>query len=144
MQFKTRYNVKASPGLVCKTPSLAVQSEYESTTIDHYLKTYTLTGMLGDPSRISKAMYGDFTNALDYTASMQRVAAAKSAFEELPAKARAHFESVENFLDALADPARAAELKEFGLEVEVPQSAQETQLDATVRTDTEQTGEVSE
>lgn len=119
-----RDQVSFETGLRCEDPSLAVQSQAEEADINVIVKRFGVTGMLPESVRIPQ--YGDFTGPSDFQSSMEYVAAAQSAFMELPAALRAEFNNDPGeFLAYAEDPANAEALRNtFGVEVEgreVPQ-----------------------
>ena len=64
--FRTPYSeaVRApSHGITFTEESKTLQSEYESTTIDWYLKRYSATGVDPFANRIVDARFGDFSNS---------------------------------------------------------------------------------
>ncbi len=117
MQFKTRYNCrKPSAGIVFKEPSLTRQSEFEETTIDYYLKRYSQTGVLGDPTRFERAQFGDFSDIGDFADMQEKVLRVNSYFNELPAEIRAQFGNDSRaFAEFVADPANADKCVDLGI-----------------------------
>lgn len=117
MKFKTRFSHRVpSEGIVFTEPSLTIQSEFQSTTIDYYLKRYSATGLLGDPNRLVQAQYGNFAELQDFQASQNLVARVKENFDSLPSNLRAEFgHNVNAYVEFLLDPANRDRAVELGL-----------------------------
>ena len=84
--FKRRRRVQVS---FEDTESMTEQSHKPSCDINNIMARYVATGTL-DHARRYEGQYSDLT-ADDYHASMNKVAEAKSMFEELPSQVRRHF-----------------------------------------------------
>lgn len=90
--FPTRYSARVpTKGTVNDEPSLALQSEYEETTIDYYLKRYSATGLLGDPRRQAAARFDDVSEVSDFQTALNKVLEVQRAFGELSAEERRKF-----------------------------------------------------
>lgn len=92
VSFYTQYNKPSPQGTVFKKESLTKQSEAPATDINKIYARYKQTGTLpvimdGQP------VYGDFTTALSFEESMQRVCEFNEYFESLPAKVRDRFQN---------------------------------------------------
>lgn len=90
--FPTRYSARVpTEGTVNDEPSLTLQSEYEGTTIDYYLKRYSATGLLGDPQRQAAARFDDVSEVSDFQTALNKVLEVQRAFGELSADERRKF-----------------------------------------------------
>lgn len=87
--FPTRYSARVpTEGTVNDEPSLTLQSEYEGTTIDYYLKRYSATGLFGDPQRQAAARFDDVSEVSDFQTALNKVLYVQRAFAELSAEER--------------------------------------------------------
>ena len=87
--FPTRYSARVpTEGTVNDEPSLTLQSEYEGTTIDYYLKRYSATGLFGDPQRQAAARFDDVSEVSDFQTALNKVLEVQRAFGELSAEER--------------------------------------------------------
>lgn len=90
--FPTRYSARVpTEGTVNNEPSLTLQSEYEETTIDYYLKRYNAIGLLGDPQRQAAARFDDVSEVSDFQTALNKVLEVQRAFGELSAEERRKF-----------------------------------------------------
>lgn len=90
------------------------QSFKDECDINVLMKRYERTGIL-PVGRDVPPQFGDVTS-LDFTESMNQVAAVRGVFSQLDARTRARFENdPSQMLDFLADPANAAEAVKLGL-----------------------------
>jgi hypothetical protein len=131
MTFRTRYNARVpSAGTTFTDPSLTLQSEYPETTIDYYLKRYSATGMLGDPTRAAGAQYLDVSEVGDFQAMQEKVLAVKNAFMDLPAEERRQFgDDPSAWVEAkIAEAAQAAQA------AQAEQAAKAEKVEAVVET----------
>lgn len=79
-------------------PTLTEQNHKASCDINNILARYTKTGVL-EHVREYEGQYADIT-VTDFHDAMNKVAAAKSMFEELPSQLRAHFRNdTSEFID---------------------------------------------
>lgn len=121
---------------------MTVQSEFEGTTIDYYLKRYTATGILGDPARAAQAQYGDFTSVPTYQEAQNLIARTTETFEALPSDLRDRFSNDPAvFLDFVNDEKNVDECIRLGIYAKTDSAP--SSLDAMVRTDTEQVAETT-
>lgn len=91
--FPTRYSARVpTDGTVNDEPSLTLQSEYEGTTIDYYLKRYSATGLLGDPQRQAVARFDDVSEVSDFQTALNKVLEVQRAFGELSAEERRKYD----------------------------------------------------
>lgn len=91
--FPTRYSARVpTEGTVNDEPSLTLQSEYEGTTIDYYLKRYSATGLLGDPQRQAVARFDDVSEVSDFQTALNKVLEVQRAFGELSAEERRKYD----------------------------------------------------
>lgn len=117
--FRTPYSkaVRApSRGIEFTEESRTLQSEYESTTIDWYLKRYSATGIDPFANRLADARFGDFSNYESFLTAQTRLARVREGFDALPAEVRARFgNSINQFMEFVTNPNNADELKSMGL-----------------------------
>ena len=116
-------------GLACEEPSLAQQHFKEECDINTILQKFNITGIL--PEAPLSPRYGDFSGIGDYHSAMNRVLAAKTEFESLPAQIRARFQNDPALLiEFLQDENNRPEAEELGLvekaAAEVVEAAQVT------------------
>lgn len=91
------------------------QSFKDETDINRIMDRFERTGIIEHQNRF-EGDYGDYTGVADYHVSLNRVIAAQEAFMTLPAGLRAKFANDPGeFMDAVNDPERAAELQELGV-----------------------------
>ena len=101
-------------GLACEEPSLAQQHFKEECDINTILQKFNITGIL--PEAPLSPRYGDFSGIGDYHSAMNRVLAAKTEFESLPAQIRARFQNDPALLiEFLQDENNRPEAEELGL-----------------------------
>lgn len=94
--------------------SLTVQEQAEDADINTIVRRFGLTGQL--PENVAIPRTGDFTTITDYHGAMNIVAAADSAFMEMPANVRARFDNDPGkFLDFCYDPKNRDEALSLGL-----------------------------
>ena len=123
--LRTPYNydvMEASnaSALSCEDPSLAQQHARDECDINTIVKRFGLTGEL--PSNVRTPTYGDFSDAMDYHASLNAVRAADAAFMQLPADIRTRFNNDAGaFVDFVSDDSNRAEAEKLGLVL--PQAA---------------------
>lgn len=94
MKFNTGFNldndaVSLDNGFFCHDESLAIQSAEEESNINTIVRRFGISGELPDNLRMPQS--GDFTNALDFHASMNLVRQAQEEFVRVPAEIRARF-----------------------------------------------------
>jgi len=116
-------------GLACEEPSLAQQHFKEECDINTILQKFNITGIL--PEAPLSPRYGDFSGIGDYHTAMNRVLAAKTEFESLPAQIRARFQNdPAQLIEFLQDENNRPEAEELGLvekaAAEVVEAAQVT------------------
>lgn len=117
--FRTPYSkaVRApSHGITFTEESKTLQSEYESTTIDWYLKRYSATGVDPFANRIVDARFGDFSNYESFLTAQNKLAQVRQGFDNLPSEIRAKFNNnINAFMEFVTNPANEAELVSLGL-----------------------------
>lgn len=94
--------------------SLTKQAPAQDLDINKMMARYQQTGVWMRNGR--PPMYGDFTGAEDYHASLTRIVEMEQDFLHLPAEVRRYCgNDPGRFLDLVADPEARALLEEFGL-----------------------------
>lgn len=110
----TAYDPPPSVGTENKEESLTRQSEADQADINKILKRFETTGVLPIDQRTPQFI--DVSTAPDYRTALDRINVINEAFMQMPADTRAKFDNDPAILlDALGDPARAAELQELGI-----------------------------
>lgn len=124
-RVKHAYSGKArhEHALVTTQPSMTKQEFKDESDINVILARYQKTGLLINVNH-NQAVYGD-TTAQDFQEAMNVVAAAQSAFDDLPAHLRDRFQNdPAQLLDFVHNEDNRAEAEELGL---VPKSAPKTE-----------------
>ena len=128
--FRTPYSkaVRApSHGITFTEESRTLQSEYESTTIDWYLKRYSATGVDPFANRIMDARFGDFSNYESFLTAQTKLAQVRQGFDNLPAEVRAKFNNnINAFMEFVTNPANESELVSLGLVKPIASETQST------------------
>ncbi|QCS36280.1 minor capsid protein [Capybara microvirus Cap1_SP_209] len=86
--FRSRFDYGEMPGTVNSEPSMTIQSEADSTSVEYALRRFNATGILGDPDRLASAAYLDVSDVQDFEQSCNVVARARQVFEALPSEER--------------------------------------------------------
>lgn len=117
MEIKSKYQTYTmKEGFTFTEPSKAIQSAKNGTLIQSYLKKYQITGVLGDPTRLASARYGDFAALPSFQEAANRVAQTTQFFESLPSQLRKEFgNDVANFVAFITNPDNIDRAKELGL-----------------------------
>lgn len=90
------------------------QADALKSDVNAIMARWTSTGTV--PVRTGNPLYGDFSSGDDYFAALNKVRAAQSEFDALPAHIRKHCDNdAGRFLELVFDPARHEELVELGL-----------------------------
>lgn len=106
-------------GLKCEDPSLASQEAYIDTDINRIVETWVKTGIA--PMNPIQALQGDFTDAVDFRTSLDRIRAAQAEFNALDANVRSYFANdPANMIDFLQNPDNRAKAEELGLVIKAP------------------------
>lgn len=117
--FRTPYSKavrSVSPGITFTEESKTLQSEYESTTIDWYLKRYSATGVDPFANRVMDARFGDFSNYDSFLTAQNKLAQVRQGFDNLPSEIRAKFNNnINAFMEFVTNPANESELVSMGL-----------------------------
>lgn len=110
-KFHTRFNPPAVTGLVTTQPSLAIQSDYESTLIPNIVALHG-----GIPHR-PMPMFDDFTQVpSSYEEIQERMIEATNRFYDLPSALRERFSNdPASLLSFLSDEANRDEASRLGL-----------------------------
>lgn len=128
LKFYTRFDRPEKDfGQEAGGESLTRQSEAEACDINKIMERFDRTGQL-PISMKPHPQYGD-ARIIDFQTAKQIVIDAQEAFNELPAKARVHFNhDPQNLLNALVDvtEAKAAELKALGILVDREEDPNDT------------------
>lgn len=99
-------------------PSMTVQDAKDECDINYIWRTYTKTGVLGDPARAMAAQYMDIPEGFptDFQQAHNFMIKAQDDFESLPATTREYFKNNPlNFLNAVQDPNQYDNLVQLGL-----------------------------
>lgn len=112
---------------------LTEQSHKDSCDIHNILKKYERTGII-EHTRKYEGQYMDFPDSIEFHDMMNRVAAAKSMFESIPASVRQKFHNDPGeFVDFMQDESNRDKIAEMGFStehlppVEPPQAAEPAQ-----------------
>lgn len=108
-------------------PSRTKQSQADEADINKILERFERTGFLPVANALGgpQARFGDFSDGLDYVEAQNRVAAARQAFEALPARVRERFRNdPAELVEFLGDSNNLDEAVKLGL-VEVRPKAEE-------------------
>jgi len=90
------------------------QSEKDGSDINLIMKRWIAQGVVTVSG--TKPFYGDFESGLGFHESLNRIKAAKEAFDQLPAAVRRHVDNDPGkFLDLVYDTERRKELEELDL-----------------------------
>lgn len=96
-------------------PSMTKQSFKDECDINVIMRRYEASGILPIP-QAGEPRYADLTTSSDFQAAMMEVAAARTAFAELPARIRDRFDNdPARLLEFLDDPRNVEEGRELGL-----------------------------
>lgn len=110
-------------GSVPEGESMTQQQFKDSCDINKLIARHAQTGFYYDPFKdmqlnSRQAMYGDFSDVLDYRSSLDAVNRVQEAFMELSAEIRHRFEhDPAKFLEFIMDPSNAEEARKIGLYV---------------------------
>ena len=100
--------------------SITKQSDAEGCDVNYIMKRFERTGML-EHLNSAPGRYEDLGDSISYQEALNRVMAAETAFEALPARIRARFENdPAQLLDFIADGRNREEAIALGL-IEQPQ-----------------------
>lgn len=117
--FKTAYALGEKDGLILATinteDSLTNQSDAQEADINILVKKFGITGQLPQITGL-QPLYGDFTSAEDYRTSLDRINAAKDAFNRIPAHIRKEFDNnPAKFIQFASDEKNIEKLREWKL-----------------------------
>lgn len=115
--FKTAYNLGDDEILATfnTEDSLTNQSDASEADINILVKKFGITGQLPQITGL-QPLYGDFTSGDDYRAMLDRVNAAREAFEQIPAHIRKEFDNdPAKFVDFASDEKNIEKLREWKL-----------------------------
>lgn len=113
--------VSFDTGLLCKDPSLAIQSQAQDADINVIVERFKITGEVPVHQRHAFPIETDIDEVLDYRACMDAINAANRAFMDLPAKVRSTFSNDPIvFADFASDPKNLDQLREWGLAPPAP------------------------
>lgn len=116
----TAYGPKIRQQLTFSGPGKTKQSFKDECDINRIMARYQVTGVLPEQLQPGSAQYVDVTG-IDYMEGMQKIAAAQSLFQGLPAHVRLKFENDPGkFLDFAQDPTKQDELVQLGLATRPP------------------------
>lgn len=117
--FKTAYDLGEKDGEILATinteDSLTNQSDASEADINILVKKFGITGQLPQITGL-QPLYGDFTSGDDYRTMLDRVNAAREAFEQIPAHIRREFDNdPAKFVDFASDDKNIEKLREWKL-----------------------------
>lgn len=99
---------------VSTSDDLTVQAYKDETDINVMMRRFKVTGQL--PVNAQEARYGDFSSPVDFQEALNRVIAARSEFDRLPADLRDRFgNDPARLLAFLSDERNADEAVKLGL-----------------------------
>ena len=117
MKHRTPYDKRVRKSFHTTGASLTKQAEKDDTDINLILKKYNRTGLMPHVNML-QGMYGDFSTANDYHASLNAVQRAQDAFMALPATIRSRFDNdPAAFLEFMSDDKNLDEAYSLGLAV---------------------------
>lgn len=130
MKFQTPYTIddnwSAMFGTDNREESMTQQSDQADSDINIIMERYGATGQL--PQVNVEPLYGDFTEVGDYRTAVERITAAREAFDAIPAKVRAEFgNDPQAFIAFASDPNNGEQMQKWGLTT--PKPPKETTLD---------------
>jgi len=102
-KFFTYYNPGPSPTSGPFEPTLTKQSEFPQTTIQYQVDRFLRTGIWGDPLETAKINYADLTRVHSFAEVQQKLALAKTLFEQLSPADKKQFEDEVDFIAYLTD-----------------------------------------
>jgi len=108
-------------------PSMTKQSFAKECNINNIMARYEKTGIVEHVME-TPGQFGDYSEPLEYQEALNKVNAAKSLFDSLPAQVRAKFDNEPFlFLEFAQNPENYGKLVEMGLAVapETPETASE-------------------
>lgn len=112
----TRRVAISFPASEPESVSVTKQEFWKDASINHIMKKYRKTGILGDPLSYKIGEYGDFTSGNDFFDAMRKVTAVQTTFNELPSHIRSRFgNDPRNMMDFLVDPKNNEEAINMGL-----------------------------
>lgn len=101
--------------LDCGDVQMTKQSHKQECDIYSILNQYQRTGIITHVQS-ARPQYTDLPDSTDYQTSVNILMEAQEAFQNLPARVRAHFQNDPGeFLAAFNDPSQYDQLREFGL-----------------------------
>jgi len=111
-----RPNGTRSVGLKCEGVSRTKPEHWKECDINRIMKKARKTGFIGDPLKVNRGQYGDFSSGMDFSEVMRRVTAVKQDFSALPSNIRIALKhDPAEFVDVITNPARVEEAKKLGL-----------------------------
>ncbi|UOF82955.1 scaffold protein [Microviridae sp.] len=115
VEFKTQYGEHLSPGIDCAgDPGMTNQADAADCDIHNIMKKFQATGVL--PGADKKALYGDFSDPLEFQEAMNVVARAEEQFANLTSRVRERFgNDPQKFLEFVSNPENAKEMVKLGL-----------------------------
>lgn len=117
--FKTAYKLGDDEILATfnTEESLTNQADAQEADINIIVKKYGITGQMPQVTGL-QPLYGEFTDANDYRTMLDKVNAAKDAFQEIPAHIRKEFDNdPAKFIQFAADEKNIDKLREWKLAV---------------------------
>nr|QJB21077.1 MAG: internal scaffolding protein [Microvirus sp.] len=106
------FHTPDDPGICCEDPSLTQEHFAESCDINKIMGDYTYTGIMPEKPG---AIYGDFSNPLEYRDVLHKLQAVQENFLSMPPEVRARFgNDPAQFIDFCENPANLPELQRLG------------------------------
>lgn len=133
---RTQFAEFTKPTIDCsEDPGKTQQSFKEDADINVIVKKFTQTGIIDNLAK-QQPSYRDNSD-LTFTEAMYAVKDAETEFKKLPSEVRTHFENdAAQYLDAITDPERIAELSDLGLIEKAVETATEATATETISEET--------
>lgn len=100
--------------LICRDPSLAVQSQKAEADINTIVRNFGVTGRM--PAAVRLPSFGDFSQVADYRSALEAVRQAEASFLEVSSAVRDRFHNdPQAFMEFCENPSNLPQLREWGL-----------------------------
>ena len=113
IKFYTQYDTPKDVSITFNEPSLTEQCYKDECSIDFIVANYVKTGI--DPNEGKKMSYIDCTTVQDFESAQNLIAETKSMFYDLPATIRDEFQTIDNYLEYVSNPANLKDSYERNL-----------------------------